>query len=631
MFAAMGLASYTASEADDLRKAISKKKAEAIQKHRQKFIDGACKRGIPQETASAIFEDWENFARYGFNKSHAADYGVIAVETAFLKTHYTVEYMTALLSASKNETEKVAFYVADCQSMGVDVLPPDINASEWDFSIEDRPDENSAIRFGLGAVKNVGLNPVTLIMDVRKEGRFTDLTDFAHRVDLRQVGKRSLECMIKVGALDGFGDRKALLEGLDKILAVSASHFKAALSGQLSFFGGAQGMEEQIYLPPAVGVDRREQLEWEKELIGLYVSDHPLSAYMPVLKQKISHFSGQLGETRQKETVTVAGLVTRFRAHQTKKGKPMGFATLEDIQGNIELVIFPRAWDKYGDLLTMDAVLTATGQMDNEGGDPKILVEKMEAVTLDEITDILQNSVEGFSEFPLMAQEVDGVSPAASPSTGGIAGNPAGDEFNTLPDNPPDWDDLTPPPEPDDWHLLECPGGYAEGNSRKGKTGPVEMSLAGIPSLPVERVTASSDARPAPPLPPVVSNSFSSAPQAVKEPMPVAAAYIVPPLAAGGCEYGKKDQAGPDQPRMLTITLRSSGDKARDVRRMRNLYGLILSCPGKDRFAFVMFENGQLYQVEFPNETTGITPELVRRLEGALGTENVRVEVIKFL
>ena len=180
MSAAIQMAGYTASEADNLRNAISKKKAEAIAKHRKMFVDGCVKNDIAEETAKAIFEEWENFARYGFNKSHAADYGVIAVQTGYLKTHYTVEYMTALLSAVKNETEKVAFYATDCRSMGIDVLPPDINSSGWDFTIEDRKDKTSAIRFGLGAVKNVGVNPVEAIIAGRENGIYKDLTDLAH-------------------------------------------------------------------------------------------------------------------------------------------------------------------------------------------------------------------------------------------------------------------------------------------------------------------------------------------------------------------------------------------------------------------------------------------------------------------
>jgi hypothetical protein len=210
MSAAIQLAGYTPPEADDLRKAIAKKIADKLHKHEQKFVAGAVERGIARETAAAIFKDWEEFARYGFNKSHAADYGVIAVQTAYLKLHYPVEYMTALLCVNQSDTDKVALYVADCRRMGIPVEPPDINTSGWDFSLEDRPDGKSAIRFGMGAIKNVGRAPVEAILKARGNRPFSDINDLARRVDLRGVGKRTLESLIQVGALDSFGGRAAL-------------------------------------------------------------------------------------------------------------------------------------------------------------------------------------------------------------------------------------------------------------------------------------------------------------------------------------------------------------------------------------------------------------------------------------
>ena len=371
MFAAMELAGYTASEADGLRKAIAKKKAEQIIAHRKKFIEGAQDRGIEKEIAEAIFTDWENFARYGFNKSHAADYGIIAVQTAYLKTHYTVEYMTALLSASKNDSAKVALYVADCRAMGIEVLPPDVLRSGWDFTIEDRPDENAAIRFGLGAVKNVGQGPVEVILEARDEKPFKDLNDFVHRVDLRHVGKRALESLIRVGALDEFGSRSALLEAMDRLISVSTSHFRALQAGQMSFFGAIGGIEEQIELPVSFMIDSREQLEWERELLGLYVSDHPLSPYMTALRKKISHSSAELEEAKNRQKVVVAGMITRFRRHETKNGKRMGFVTIEDLQGSMDLVLFPRTWEQYGGKVAVDLVVSVEGRVDKEKGDPK--------------------------------------------------------------------------------------------------------------------------------------------------------------------------------------------------------------------------------------------------------------------
>ncbi len=378
MFAAMKLAGYTAPEADDLRKAIAKKMPEKLITHRQKFIEGSLKQGLSTETAAEIFSDWEEFARYGFNKSHAVDYAVIAVQTAFLKLHYPVEYMTALLSVTKNDTAKVAFYTADSRRLGVSVTPPEINASEWDFAIEDCPEGGSVIRFALGGVKNVGQGAVETIIEARKSGRFKDINDFARRVDLRQVGKRSLECLTKVGALDAFGPRIALLDSLDRIMAVSASHFRAKEAGQLSLFGESSAASEDIPLPDVRNeISQREILGWERELIGLYVSDHPLNAVMGELEGVISHFSGQLAELSHLEPVCVAGIITHLRNHVTKSGHSMAFVSLEDLQGAIELVIFPRTWESVADTIQIDRIVLVEGKVDMQSGDPKVLVDKI--------------------------------------------------------------------------------------------------------------------------------------------------------------------------------------------------------------------------------------------------------------
>jgi DNA polymerase-3 subunit alpha len=378
MSAAMQLAGYTASEADGLRKAIAKKKAKQLVKHRAKFIQGAVLAGMEKQTASEIFDDWENFARYGFNKAHAADYGVIAVQTAYLKAHYPIEYMTALMSVFRGDTDKVALYMADCRRLGYDVLPPDINASGMDFEIDDRPEQVPSIRYGMAAIKNVGESAVQVILDARKDHPFKDLNDFATRVDLRHVGKRALESLVRVGAFDSLGSRLALLENLDRLLAVSSSHFRAKEVGQLTMFGAATGVQEKFELPAATQeVSRRQQLGWEKELLGLYVSDHPLTPLMEDLTQIVSHFSAELGDTEQGQNVCVAGMVTHVRPYQTRSGKPMGFVSLEDLQGSIELVVFSRIWKDVAEWVTTDKVVVVRGRVDRERGDPKVLVDDM--------------------------------------------------------------------------------------------------------------------------------------------------------------------------------------------------------------------------------------------------------------
>jgi DNA polymerase-3 subunit alpha len=639
MRAAVDLAGYTLSESDELRKVISKKQKEKLVKHQAKFVKGCIERGITKETAEAIFTEWEEFARYGFNKSHAADYGVIAVQTAYLKTHYTAEYMTALLSASKNDTAKVAFYVADCRSMGLEVLPPDINTSGWDFTITDLPEGKRAIRFGMGAVKNVAQGPVDMILKARAEGGpFTSLHDFSSRVDLRTAGKRSLECLIKVGALDQYGGRKTLLEALDQIISVSASHFKAIQSGQLSFFGSVEGVEDEIVLPFGTGTDTREQLEWERELIGLYVSDHPLTPYMPYLRRKVSHFSAQLQEVKSRGQVTVAGLVTKFRSHQTKTGKSMGFATLEDIQGNIELVIFPNTWEKFQSLLQMDAVLIADGKIDNEGSDPKILVDRLMEVPPEEARGEMDTPYalggEGdttFGEGYLMGEDDEPLVyvPAPQVSRNSVK------ELPTRPiaqqPTPPQQVSVTPPrasvnkasdfeaPEaPDDWGLGEVKPQSAPPSAAKPTPAPTAAAseTPQTAETPKPAHTASGPVE-TPRIPPA-----EEVIQVLNLPtQPVTAPFLLSPLMQNAAQES-------DDPRMVTVVLRSTGDLERDVRRIHRVYGVLRSCPGHDHFAFLIFEGSGHSQLEFPNDTTGISPHLLQKLVQLVGEENVRVESI---
>ncbi len=472
MSAAMQLAGYTPPESDDLRKAIAKKIKDKLLKHKEKFVHGAVERGIPEETAGEIFDDWEEFARYGFNKSHAANYGIIAVQTGYLKCHYPEEYMTALLSVSQNDNDKVAVYVADCRRMGIPVQPPSVNISGWDFTIEDHPDGRSTIRFGLGAVKNVGRGPVDTILEARKDQPYSEINDFGRRVDLRSVGKRALECLIKVGALDMFGPRSAMLSMLDQIISISASHFRASDAGQMSMFGAHTGISDEITLPKgAIETNRREILEWERDLIGLYVSDHPLSPVMDALTQVVTHFSGQLPEAAAGEKVRVAGIVTRVRPHLTKTGKNMGFVTLEDVQGNIELVVFPRTWDQYWEVFEVDSVVLVDGKVDAQSGDPKVLVDKV-TTDMKTLASETPASPRGTSTPPPSGPSgaARGPERQAEQTRSGRTATPAPKASRTPPSQvdepasqPEDWGDSPEPPDNfhPDWIAMEVtPGGF---------------------------------------------------------------------------------------------------------------------------------------------------------------------------
>jgi DNA polymerase-3 subunit alpha len=571
MLAVMELAGYTAAEADDLRKAISKKIAESLQKHKKKFIEGASQRGIEPKAAATIFEDWENFARYGFNKSHAADYGVIAVRTAYLKTHYPHEYMTALLTTWKADIDKIAFYVSDCRSMGIVVLPPDVNTSEYDFTIEERDGDSPAIRFGLGAIKNVGQGPVDIILQERAKAGFKNLSDFARRVDLRVVGKRALESLIKVGALDSFGPRRALLEALERLVGMSSGHHRMSQNGQMNLFGATAIVMDEISLTRIPEGDPRDILIWEKELLGLYVSSHPLLPYWDQIKKCINHTSTELEDTPNNLKIIIGGMVTRFRPHQTKTGKWMGFASLEDLHGSMDLTIFPSTWEKVADLIEVDAIICVEGRVDKQNGDVKIIVDRVKQLEMPTIVDLDDNLPQGeaipvdvVTESGVHADNVE-ISPISFPKVVETASMTGEDDLLSDDVSPTELESMRAIGIP---AIREAPTGYA-------------------PKVP-------------------------SGPQAP--------AFILPPA--------EKIHLDGDHPHMLIITLRNSGEKRKDVLLMRCIHGILVSSPGRDRFAFQVFEGDHFYRLEFPNETTGVSQAMLDKIQSMLGIENIRMEQI---
>jgi DNA polymerase-3 subunit alpha len=603
MRAAVELAGYTPSDADDLRKAISKKISEKIQSHRLKFVIGANQREIDETTANAIFSDWEEFARYGFNKSHAADYGVIAVQTAFLKAKYPAEFFTALLSVNKNDNAKVAFYSADSRNMGIEVLPPDINTSAWDFAIEDQPEGRTAIRFGLGAIKNVGQNPVEIFIQARgtENAPFKDLNDLARRADLRAVGKRALECLIKVGALDCFGPRPALLACMDRLVAISSSHFRSAMDGQLSLFGEATGVHENIILPEVPDIDQREQLNWEKDLLGLYVSEHPLTSIMSILKDIVTCFSSELSEVSDQEPVRVAGLVAAVRPYQTKNGKMMGFVTVEDIQGNIDLVLFPRIWSRFETLLEIGTIVFVEGKVDAASAPPKILVDK-----ISKDFKYVHPADEGIPPG-VRAKEVPvpEVQPVRLAQTSLVA-EPAPSEFEE--DNDPN---MPPPPEafPPGWD--ETPMPAVAKRSRPARQ--VIKSPKPKPEITAKPENVSTSAKDHIQVP---KSSRQESPPAPR-PMPRANSIQAP---------AKEDHA----PQMVTVTLRSAGEPIKDQRRIQRLHGAFISCPGRDHFALYIKENGHSFMMEFPNDTTHVCPELLADIKKIVSENDISIEPILY-
>ncbi|MEJ2012055.1 MAG: DNA polymerase III subunit alpha [Anaerolineales bacterium] len=587
MFAAMEMAGYTASEADGLRKAIAKKKEKQLNRHREKFIAGAVDRGIDRTTATAVFDDWENFARYGFNKAHAADYGVIAVKTAYLKAHYPLEYMTALLSVFKHDTDKVAVYIADCRRMGFEVLPPNVNFSQLDFSAECDAASTPTIRFGLGATKNVGDGAVEAVLSAREaEGPFQSLEDFARRVDLRIVGKRALESLIRVGALDDLAPRITMLDSLDRIMAVSSAHFKASEVGQMTFFGEATGVEENFELAAInANVPQRRLLQWERELLGVYVSAHPLTQHMDELTQIISHFSADLEEAAHGQEVRVAGEVSAIRPYQTRSGKAMGFVTLEDLQGKIELVIFSRAWKQIVDWIEIDSIVVATGKVDRERGEPKILVDSMTA------------------EYKHL-KPLNGIAIARGESSARADRHDPVPAFEELP--VPDEDAVILPIDVDFVGTAEPKNGphqAAKPDSASGSQ-PIGSSMQ----------HGEQDQKPSP---------------VIYQNLPKAEPQVGKPERKTFDDKVMERDLGESEPRMITIMINSTGDPQRDARRLRRVHGLLSSYPGDDHFAFLLFEASRRYHMDFPQSTTGYSPELHAQLIELLGERAIRIERLR--
>ena len=377
------VAGYITSDADLVRRSIGKKKKAELLKHRASFVEGAVEHGgLHRETAEAIFDDIEYFARYGFNKSHAVSYAVITCQTAWLKAKYPLEYMAALLSVERHNTDKVGLLIAECRRMGIEILPPDVNRSGLDFTIADR-EESRAIHFGLGAVKNVGEGPIEVILAAREQGGpFKDIEDFCQRVDLRQVNRRALECLIKVGALDAFGQRSQLLAIIDPMMALSQSTHQAQEVGQLSMFdassGFSQAMGSSIHLPDVPEVPRKEMLAWEKELVGFYVSEHPLQQVAASLEGTVTAFCDEIDEEMTGQKVIIAGVVTWVRPYTTKKGNPMAFVQLEDLRGSTEVIVFPSVYEKTRELWQADKILVVKGRVDTKGRGPKVICESVQ-------------------------------------------------------------------------------------------------------------------------------------------------------------------------------------------------------------------------------------------------------------
>jgi DNA polymerase-3 subunit alpha len=381
---ASDLAGYAPGEADLIRKAVAKKKQKLMEEHKIKFTEGAVARGLSRQVCEAIWGDIEFFARYGFNKAHAADYAKVTCQTAFLKAQYPVEYLTAMLSVERDNTDKVRRYFSEARNLGIDIAPPDINQSGLDFTIEDQG-QKQAIRFGLGAIKNTGESSLMIILEDREaNGPFEGLQGLCDRVDLRRVGKRTLEYMVKARAFESWGTVPQFFEGLDRIIAESGRTHQAAAVGQMSLFGSSLGtgglkMNANLLKPTAEvkDIEHKQLLDWEKEALGVHVSEHPLERPMEMIKSRTNITISGIDKNMNGKIVRVGGMISTLRTLTTKKGDPMAFGTLEDLDDKIDLVFFPRTWEKYRQQVEVDQVMLVMGKVQVKDDQVNIIVDRV--------------------------------------------------------------------------------------------------------------------------------------------------------------------------------------------------------------------------------------------------------------
>ena len=378
------LAGYSLGEADLLRRAMGKKIAEEMAKQRDRFVKGAVQRGLPEKKVGPIFDLMEQFAGYGFNKSHSAAYALLAYHTAYLKTHYPVEFMAALLTSQTGNTDNVVKYINECREMGISVEPPDINVSDAYFT-----PHGEAIRFGLAAVKNVGRNAIESIVQARKEvGSFRSIYEFCEKVDLRLLNKRVIESLIKSGAMDAFGNRAQLMAVLDKAMERAQKSQRDAEMGQHGLFGVFQQEEasngDSEKLPSVPEWDEHQRLSYEKEVLGFFITGHPLEKYA----DKLQDFRALTAETISnmktgtgRDEVRTAGVISNVRVLKSKKGDLYAQAVLEDMTGAIEAIVFPEAYKRLQGMLKQEIpMLVHCSVRVEEGSNPKIAISQLQSL-----------------------------------------------------------------------------------------------------------------------------------------------------------------------------------------------------------------------------------------------------------
>ncbi len=395
---ARSLAGFSLSEADILRKAMGKKIPELIREEKIKFVEGCVANGVSRPVAEKVFAFIEPFAGYGFNRSHAACYALIGYQTAYLKAHFPTEFMAALLTSDQDNIDRIAVEIEECRNMGIEVLPPNVNESFVTFTaiVDRNPVPKSGgtgslrekIRFGLGAIKNVGKNVASEIVEERKRsGKYKNLTDFVERIQTKDLNKKSLESLIRSGALEEFGERNLLLGNVENILDYSKDFQRRANSNQTSLFG-TSGLEIQmpeISLTPAEPAPKMLRLSWEKELLGLYISDNPLAEYLDFFRQFSKPIS-EIDESYVGQSVTIGGIIENMKKIFLKSQKNMAFVRIEDAGGQkMEIIAFPKIFDQYSGIFSEGKIILATGKISDKDGTLKLICNEARLINQEEI------------------------------------------------------------------------------------------------------------------------------------------------------------------------------------------------------------------------------------------------------
>ena len=359
-----------------VRRAMGKKKIEEMVANKEKFLAGARQNDVSAAKAQKLWDLVEQFAGYGFNKSHSAAYALVAYHTAYLKTHYPVEFMSALLTAEIGNQDKLTHYLAECKDMGIGILPPDVNSSDLAFT-----PAGNAIRFGLTAIKNVGVTAIESVLAARQKlGRFDNLVQFCEQVDLRLLNKRVLESLIKAGAFDSLGARRTqLLAVLDRAMELGQKRQRETESGQHGLFmsGADAAPPPPFEMPDVPDWTEAERLAAEKEVLGFYVTGHPLEKYMQRLGALTRHDTSSIEEMAHEAPVTLAGILRGLRVKPSKKGDLWASAQLEDLRGSAELLVFPQAYQQMQSVLKPDAALLIKGRVRHEENQkPRVVVNE---------------------------------------------------------------------------------------------------------------------------------------------------------------------------------------------------------------------------------------------------------------